>query len=40
MISAKIAEGKLTVTGTSLGVKAMAERKIMIEGKIRSVEWE
>ena len=40
LISIKIPSGKLTVTGAALALKAMADRKMVIDGKIRSIEWE
>ena len=39
-ISLKASDGKLSVTGTELSLKAMAETKIVIEGNIKAVEWE
>ena len=39
-ISLKASSGKLSITGTELSLKAMVETKIIIEGKIKAVEWE
>ena len=40
MIVIRITTGKLIVSGASLTVRAIADRKIVIGGKIQSVEWE